>query len=92
MKFLSKVIIIALLASSHLSALIVKNQIPGCFTQSSLSEFLNAIGNRDTAGMGRLIMKQECFLIQPGTSYGVVKKQSSISLIRVYWDSDGYKL
>lgn len=81
-----------LLASVQLSAILIKADAPACVSQSSYSEFLNALRNNDKAGVGRLIMNQECFIVTAGTSYGVVNKGSSLSLIRVYWDQNGYKL
>lgn len=75
-----------------LNAAIMKIQTPGCTSQSSLSEFANAVNSGDKAGMMRLILNQECFIVEKGTSYGLVNKQANMSLIRVYWDTNGYKL
>ncbi len=89
---MTKIFVISLLFSVQLVAAIIKVQSPGCISQSSLNEFSNAVQSGDQAGMIRLVLNQECFVIKPGTSYGLINKQSSKSLIRVYWDSNGYKL
>jgi hypothetical protein len=85
-------VLFCLFGSTQASAITMKNQSPGCFSQSSLSEFSNALKSGDKTGGMRLIMNQECFFIESGTPYGVINKQSSMSLIRVYWDANGYKL